>query len=120
MSMTPSCGFGHNGGPLLDDLEPLAGVFSLTINQATKRTGLSRSRIYRYLDAGRLRSFKVGKARLIIAESLRQLLTELATPPPEGAPPLPPRRPGGRFAPSPKENDENAGVPQQRVKEFST
>ena len=119
MSMTPSCGLGHNGGLLLDDLEPLVGIYSLTISEASKRTGLSRSRIYRYLDAGRLRSFKVGKARLIIAQSLRQLLAELAAGP-EGALPFPPRRPGGRFAPSPKENDENAGAPQQQVKEFST
>ena len=116
--MTLSVGIGHNGGPPLNDLEPLVGIYSLTINDASKRTGISRSRIYRFLDAGRLRSFKVGKARLIIAQSLVQLLAELAAGP-EGALPLP-RHPGGRFAPSPKEKDENAGVPQPRVKEFRT
>jgi len=98
---------GHNGGPPLDDLEPLNGIYSLTIAEANKRTGLSRSRLYRFLDAGRLRSFKVGKQRLIIAQSLRQLLGELVASP-EGAPSSPPRRPGGRFA-TPKENNENAG-----------
>ena len=106
-----------DGGPLLDDLAPLDGIYSLTINDASKRTGLSRSRIYRYLDAGRLRSFKVGKARLVIAQSLRQLLAELAASP-EGAPRY--RHAGGRFAPSPKASaaDESAagssrGAPQE-------
>ena len=117
--MTLSVGIGHNDGPPLDDLEPLDGIYSLTIADASKRTGLSRSRLYRFLDAERLRSFKVGKQRLIIAQSLRQLLAELAASP-ERAPLSPSRRPGGRFKPSPKENDENAGVTQQRVKESST
>ena len=88
---------GHNGGPPLDDLVPLDGIYSLTIAEASARTGLSRSRLYRFLDAGRLRSFKVGKQRLIIAQSLRKLLGELVASP-EGAPSSPPRRQGGRFA----------------------
>jgi excisionase family DNA binding protein len=102
---------GHNGGPPLDDdLTPLEGVYSLTISDASRRTGLSRSRIYRYLDAQRLRSFKVGKARLILARSLVQLLRELAESP-EGAPRY--RHAGGRFAPSPK---ANAGEEMPRVR----
>ena len=103
MSMTPSCGLGHNGGSLLDDLAPLDGVYSLTIAEATKRTGLSRSRLYRFLDAGRLRSLKVGKQRLLIAQSLRQLLSELAAGAEAAAAPRLRRR-GSRFAPSAKEN----------------
>ena len=105
--MTLSVGVRHNGGPPLDDLVPLDGIYSLTIAEASARTGLSRSRLYRFLDAGQLRSFKVGKQRLIIAQSLRQLLGELVASP-EGAPSSPPRRPGGRFA-SAKENNEYAG-----------
>src|SRR5215469_16090637 len=102
MSMTPSCGLGHNGGSLLDDLAPLDGVYSLTIAEATKRTGLSRSRLYRFLDAGRLRSLKVGKQRLLIAQSLRQLLSELAGGAEDTAAPR--ARRGNRFAPSAKQN----------------
>ena len=89
-----SCGLGHNGGPLFHDLTPLDDVVSMTISQASKPTGLSRSKIYRLLNEKQLRNYKVGKARLILTQSLRELITELAT---SGEPParLPQR--GGRF-----------------------
>src|SRR5215471_987116 len=95
MSTIP--GLGDNGGPLVDDLALLDNVFSMTIAKTSEVTGLSRSRIYRYLDGGRLRSYKSGKARLILARSLVQLLRELAASP-EDTPRY--RHSGGRFAPS--------------------
>ena len=103
MSMTASCGSGQNnpGSPLDDDLAWLDGIHSLTIKEVRRRTGLSRSRIYRYLDAKRLRSFKADKARLILAQSLRQLLGELAASE-DDAPRY--RHAGGRFAPPSNEN----------------
>lgn len=38
---------------------------SLTVEQVAKRNQLSRQSIYNELNAGRLRSFKVGKSRRI-------------------------------------------------------
>ena len=63
---------GHNGGPPLDDLEVLAGIYSLTIARTSEVTGWSRSRIYLYFDAERLRTYRQGKQRLIIAQSLAE------------------------------------------------
>jgi excisionase family DNA binding protein len=66
---------------------PLDALTSLTIEDAIKRTGFSRSRIYALIDEDRLRTFKVGKRRFIDAQSLRSLLAELMAPtePPQGS-----------------------------------
>lgn len=57
---------------------PASGVMpiSVSIEDATKLTGISRSRIYELMNEGRLRSVHIGRRRLIPTASLRELLGE--------------------------------------------
>jgi hypothetical protein len=47
---------------------------SVTIRQATQATGLSQRKIYTLIEEGRLASRKIDKRRLIIWDSLEQLI----------------------------------------------
>ena len=53
-----------------DITPPLA----LTVNETTRVLSTSRSAIYRYLKAGRLRAIKVGTRTLIPMDSAREFL----------------------------------------------
>lgn len=57
-------------------LEPLA----VDIAEACRLTGIGRSKLYELLSAGVISSAKVGKRRLVLVESLRRWLTDLARP----------------------------------------
>jgi excisionase family DNA binding protein len=47
---------------------------SYRIDEAMAATGLGKTVIYRLIEAGRLKSVKVGACRLITANSLRELV----------------------------------------------
>ena len=49
---------------------------SVSIVEAAKMTGLSRSRIYELINEERLRSVLIGKRRLVPVSALRQLIGE--------------------------------------------
>lgn len=50
--------------------EPLVA----SIDETARISGLSRSRIYELLEEGQLRSTKIGRRRLVIVASIRELL----------------------------------------------
>lgn len=54
----------------MNEAEPLA----VRVDVACRLTGLGRTTIYELLKAGKLRSVKIGRARLIDRASLRGLL----------------------------------------------
>jgi len=65
----------------------LGEVLSVSVEGAFKLTGFSKPMIYRLLNDGKLRSFKIGKRRFIDARSLREYVAEQqaaadAAPPP--------------------------------------
>ena len=47
---------------------------SFTIEQAIDATGLNRSAIYRAMTTGEIRSFKVGKRRMVSARALQDYI----------------------------------------------
>ena len=47
------------------------------VNQLAEAVGLSERQIYRLQDEGKLKSVKVGRARLITDESVRRWLADL-------------------------------------------
>lgn len=47
---------------------------SYRISEAARATGLSRSTLYSLIQAGRLHSVKVGKARLIPADEVARIV----------------------------------------------
>ena len=49
---------------------------SLTVEQVAKRNHLSRQSIYNEINAGRLRSFKVGKSRRITERAESEWICE--------------------------------------------
>ena len=53
--------------------------YALTIDNAARFSGLSRSRIYELIGAGVLKSFKVGNRRMIKAEDLKAFLDQAAS-----------------------------------------
>ncbi len=48
-----------------------------TVEEAEKVSGLSRSRIYRDIKAGDLKSFTVGRRRMISEQALRDRIAKL-------------------------------------------
>ncbi len=50
---------------------------AFTVAQSCARSGLSRSTLYAAMSTGALRSFKVGKRRMIRCEALADWLTDL-------------------------------------------
>jgi excisionase family DNA binding protein len=59
-----------NAGRLAADLDRLAN----DLTTAARRTGLSRTTLYRLMDSGELRFVKIGARRLIPEDALRDLL----------------------------------------------
>ena len=55
------------------DQRPLTPL-TYRIPDAVRVSGLGRTTLYRLMNAGKLRSIQVGGRRLIVAESLRELL----------------------------------------------
>ena len=55
-----------------NSISPLA----LSVNEACEASRLGRTRIYELLNAGQLKSVKLGKRRLIHADSLHRLIQE--------------------------------------------
>jgi hypothetical protein len=53
---------------------PFAQRKTCTIRMASDFSGIGRSGLYRFMDAGRLKSLKVGKRRLVDVASLLELL----------------------------------------------
>jgi excisionase family DNA binding protein len=51
--------------------------FTLTIDEATRLSGLSRSRLYEILARGELEARKAGKRTLIVAASLKSYVENL-------------------------------------------
>ncbi len=45
------------------------------IDEVVKASGLGRTKIYQLINEGRLKSLKVGGRRLVVADSLRELLS---------------------------------------------
>jgi len=48
---------------------------AISIDEAARRSGLSRSRVYEALKAGDLKSLKIGARRLIMIDALMAWLT---------------------------------------------
>ena len=55
-------------------MEPIA----LRIPDAARISGLARTRLFEMIRSGELKSIKIGKRRLVLAESLRALFAEAA------------------------------------------
>jgi excisionase family DNA binding protein len=53
---------------------PFAEKISCTLDEACSATGLGRSKLYQQIRAGFLETRKVGKRRLVLVESLRNLV----------------------------------------------
>lgn len=54
-------------------------AIAATINRACQLSGLGRSTIYELVKSGRLKSSTIGKRRLILLDSLREVLASGAT-----------------------------------------
>lgn len=52
--------------------------YALTIDNAARFSGLSRSRIYELMGAGDLKSFKVGNRRMIMLDDMKAFLDQAA------------------------------------------
>jgi excisionase family DNA binding protein len=52
---------------------PADAAFSFTINDAAKRTGVSRATLYRMMRDGQLRTVLVRGRRLVPSDALREL-----------------------------------------------
>ena len=56
--------------------DPVPGKLAFSINETSELSGLGRDAIYSEINAGRLKSLKVGKRRLIRREALHAWLAE--------------------------------------------
>lgn len=52
-------------------------IFSISIDDAARLTGICRSRIYDLINAGSIDARKMGKSTLILGDSLRKFLENL-------------------------------------------
>jgi predicted DNA-binding transcriptional regulator AlpA len=57
---------------------PLGSRLAVGIDDATKLTGLSRSRLYQLIGEKKLRTKHIGRRHLILVSSLHELLGEAA------------------------------------------
>ena len=60
-------------------IENAAATIAYTINDAVKASGLSRSRIYEEMRAGRIEARKAGRRTLVVANSLAAFVASLPT-----------------------------------------
>ena len=56
---------------------PVADLVSATVNEVVRRTGLSRTVVFRLLGAGQIRAVKAGTRTLIIWSSVIEYLASL-------------------------------------------
>ena len=49
-------------------------AISMTIPDAVKASGLGRSKLYELIGEGKLKTAKIGQRRLVLADSLRELV----------------------------------------------
>ena len=68
-------GIGHNRPPL----DPLEGKLCIRPTEVGPILGIGPSLVWELIKDGRLKSAKVGKARLIFTKSIRELLANSAT-----------------------------------------
>lgn len=54
------------------------GAFLLTIDEAISSTRTSRATLYREINAGRLKTVKVGRRRYVTPQAIREWVAELA------------------------------------------
>ncbi len=47
---------------------------SLTVDQAVEATGFSRTAIYRAMSAGQLRTFNIGRRRMVSVQALHEFI----------------------------------------------
>jgi len=55
----------------------LKNRLTLSVDEAMSALGLGKTMFYELLGDGSIRSFKCGKKRLVIVESLRQWITDM-------------------------------------------
>jgi hypothetical protein len=56
-------------------MEPIADrIISAPINEFCVLSGLGRTKVYELLGAGKLKSVHIGKRRLVLLDSYRQLI----------------------------------------------
>ncbi len=59
--------------------EPNAGREAVSVEDAARRAGVSRTFLYQRISSGELPTVKVGKRRLVRVEALRRWLKSLET-----------------------------------------
>jgi excisionase family DNA binding protein len=55
------------------------GILACTVNEACRRTGVGRTRIYQAIGSGELRALKCGNRTLIDTDSIRRWIASLPT-----------------------------------------
>jgi len=58
-------------------MEKTDGKLAFTVDGASERTGLARTRIYHAISDGSLRTFKAGRRRMISARALADFIQSL-------------------------------------------
>ena len=66
----------HHG--VVPSATPTTTKLAYRIEEAVDATGLARSAIFERIRRGELKSFRAGKRRLVLADSLRDLVHRLA------------------------------------------
>ena len=66
----PAAGGGHNRPPV----DPLEGKLCVRPNEAARIIGIKPALTWELIGTGKLRSTKVGNARLVFCDSIRELL----------------------------------------------
>lgn len=51
--------------------------FLLTVDEAASALGIGRSHLYRFVQTGELRTLKIGRARRVTVEALREFIENL-------------------------------------------
>ena len=65
--------------PLQKPLPPIERA-AFTVADAAKYSAISKTQLYRYMDAGLVRFAQIGQRRLVLRESLDKLLTPRTDP----------------------------------------
>jgi excisionase family DNA binding protein len=69
MGFRDQCGSGGEAQKLETDIERV----TYTVQELVKKTGISRSKLYDLIAEGRLQTIRVGRRRLVLASSARQV-----------------------------------------------
>ena len=81
---------------------------SISVPKAMDVSGLGRNTIYDAISAGKLRSLKVGRRRLIMVDDLKAWLETLVAPPA-------PMQPAGEAPPCPRGTRSRRRLPAQKT-----